>query len=78
MNMEVLKTSRPIMSAGKIVRSRRKIVQDEHNSYIEDKESGKRIPVELTDGDVFEVSPHMPSRSRSLPKKPVLICTNEV
>ena len=61
-NMEVLKISKPIMSAGKVVRSRRKIVLDEHDSYIEDKKTGTKIPVELTHGDVFEVSAHMFSR----------------
>ena len=39
---------------------------------------GKRIPVELTRGDVFEISAYMSSNSHGLPKKPVLICPNEV
>ena len=77
-NMEVLKISKPIMSAGKVVRSGRKIVLDEHDSYIEDKKTGTRIPVELTRGDVFEVSAHVSSRPRSLLEQPVLICPNEV
>ena len=47
-NMEVLKISKLIMLAGKVVRSGRKIGLDEHNSYIEDKKTGTRIPVELT------------------------------
>ena len=64
-NMEVLNISKPIMSAGKVVRSGRKIVLDEHDSYIEDKKTGTRIPVELTRGDVFEVSTHVSSRPRS-------------
>ena len=51
-NMEVLKISKPILLASKMVRSGRKIVLDEHDSYIEDKKTGKRIPVELTRGDV--------------------------
>ena len=76
-NMEVLKISKPIMSAGKVVRSGRKIVLDEHDSYIEDK-TGTRIPVELTRGDVFEVSAHVSSRPRSLLEQPVLLCPNEV
>ena len=40
-NMEVLKISKPIVSAGKMVRSGRRIVLDEHDSYIEDKKTGK-------------------------------------
>ena len=72
MNREVLKISRPIVSAGKMVRSGRRIVQDEH------KKTGKRIPVELTRGDVFKISAYMPSTSHDLPKKPVLIYPNEV
>ena len=43
-NMEVLKISKPIVSAGKMVRSGRRIVLDEHDSFIEDKKTGKRIP----------------------------------
>ena len=39
---------------------------------------GKRIPVELTRGDVFEISAYMSPNSHGLPKKPVLICSNEV
>ena len=77
-NMEVLKISKPIVSAGKMVRSGRRIVLDEHNTFIEDKKTGKRIPVELTRGDVFKVSAYMSSTSNGLPKKPVLICPNEV
>ena len=77
-NMKVLKISKPIMSAGKVVRSGRKIVLDEHNSYIEDKKTGTRIPVELTRGDVFEVSAYVSSRPRSLLEKPVLICPNGI
>ena len=77
-NMEVLKISKPIVSAGKMVRSGRRIVLDEHDSFIEDKITGKRIPVELTRGDVFEISSYMSSTSHGLPKKPVLICPNEV
>ena len=76
-NMEVLRISKPIVSAGKMVRSGRRIVLDEHN-FIEDKKTGKRIPVELTRGDVFEISSYMSSTSHGLPKKPVLICPNEV
>ena len=44
--MEVQEISNPIMSAGKVVRSGRKIVLDEHDSYIEDMKTGTRIPVE--------------------------------
>ena len=77
-NMEVRKISKPIVSAGKMVRSGRRIVLDEHNSFIEDKKTVKRIPVELTRGDVFEISAYMSSTSHGLPKKPVLICPNEV
>ena len=76
--MDVLKISKPIVSAGKMVRSGRRIVLDEHDSFIEDEKSGKRIPVELTRGDVFEISAYMSSTSHGLPKKPVLICLNEV
>ena len=47
-NMEVLKISKPIVSAGKMVRSGRRIVVDEHDSFIEDKKTVKRVPVELT------------------------------
>ena len=61
-----------------MVRSGRKIVLDEDHSYIEDKKTGKRILVELTRGDVFEITAHMSSKPRSLPKKAVLICPNEV
>ena len=57
-NVEVLKISKPIVSAGKMVRSGRRIVLDEHDSFIEDK-TEKRIPVELTRGDVFEISAYM-------------------
>ena len=38
-NMEVLKISEPIVSAGQMVRSGRRIVLDEHNSFIEDKKN---------------------------------------
>ena len=76
--MEVLKVSKPIISAGKVVRAGRKIVLDEHASYIEDKKTGKRIPVELTRGDVFEVSAHVSSKPCCVSKKPVLICPSEV
>ena len=58
-NMEVLKISKPVLSAGKMVRSGRRIVLDEHNSYKKDKKTGKQIPVELTRGDVFEISANM-------------------
>ena len=75
-NMEVLKISKPILSAGKMVRSGRKIVLDEH--YIEDKKTGKRIPVELVRGDVFDISVYTSSKPCSFPKKSVLICPNEV
>ena len=77
-NMEVLKISIPIVSAGKMVRSGRRIVLDEHDSFIEDKRTGKRIPVELTRGDVFEISAYISPNSHGLLKKPVLICPNEV
>ena len=77
-NMEVLKISKPIVSAGKMVRSGRRIVLDEHDSFDEDKKMGKRIPVELTRGDVFEISAYISPNSHGLPKKPVLICPNEV
>ena len=60
------------------MRSGRRIVLDEHDSCIEDNKTGKRIPVELTRGDVFEISAYMSSTSHGLPKKPVLICPNEV
>ena len=73
-NMEVLKISKPIVSAGKMVRSGRRIVLDEHDSFIEDKKTVKRIPVELTRGDVFEISAYMSSNAQGLPKKAVLIC----
>ena len=43
-----------------------------------DKKTGKRTPVELTRGDMFEISAYMSSTSHGLPKKPVLICPNEV
>ena len=76
--MEVLKISKPIVSAGKIGRSKRRIILDEHVSFIEEKKTGKRIPVELTRGNVFEISAYMSSNSHGLPKKPVLICPNEV
>ena len=39
-NMEVLKISKPIVSADKMVRSGRRIVLDERNSFIEDKKTG--------------------------------------
>ena len=63
-NMEVLKISEPIVSAGKMVLSGRRIVLDEHDdSFVEDKKTGKRIPVELTRGDVFEISAYMSPNS---------------
>ena len=34
--------------------------------------------MELTRGDVFEISAYMSQNSHGLPKKPVLICPNEV
>ena len=77
-NMEVLKISKPIVSASKMVRSGRRIVLDEHDSFIEDKKTGKRISVELTRGDVFEISAYVSSTSHGVPKKPVLVCPNEV
>ena len=77
-NMEVLSVSKPIVSAGKMVRSGLRIVLDEHDSFIEDKKTEKRISVRLTRGDVFEVSAYMSSNSHGLPKKSVLICPNEV
>ena len=43
-NMELLKISKPIVSAGKMVRSGRRNVLDEHDYIIEDKKTGKRIP----------------------------------
>ena len=58
--------------------SGRRIVLDEHDSFIEDKKTVKRIPVELTRGDVFEISAYMSSNSHGLPKKSALICPNEV
>ena len=61
-----------------MVRSGRKIVLDGHDSFIKDKKTGKRIPVELTRGDVLEISAYMSPNSHGLPKKPVLICPNEV
>ena len=76
--MEVLKISKPTVSAGKMVRSGHRIVLDEHDSFIEDKKTEKRILVELTRGDVFEISAYMSPNSHGLPKKPVLICPNEV
>ena len=76
-NMEVLKISKPIVSAGKMVRSGRRIVLDEHDSFIEDNKTAKRIPVELTRGDVFEISAYMSTNSHVLSKKPVLICPTE-
>ena len=45
-----------------------------HDSYVEDNKTGTRIPVELTRGDVFEVSAHVSFRPRSLLENPVLIC----
>ena len=77
-NMEVLKISKPIVSAGKVVRPGRRIVLDGHDSFIEDKKTRKRIPVESTRGDLFETSTCLSSTSHGLPKKPVLICPNEV
>ena len=41
-------------------------------------ENWERIPVELTRGDVFEISAYMSSNSHGLLKKSVLICPNEV
>ena len=64
-NMDVLKISKPIVSAGKMVRSGRRIVLDEHDSFIDDKTKGKRIPVKLTRGDVLEISVHVLQLSRS-------------
>ena len=43
-NKEVLKILKPIVSAGKMVRSGRRIVLDEHDSFIEDKENGETNP----------------------------------
>ena len=40
--------------------------------------NGKRIPVELTRGDVFEISAYMTSNSHGLPKTSVLVSPNEV
>ena len=77
-NFDINGIAAPIVSAGKMVRSGRRIVLDEHDSFIKDKETGKRIPVELTRGDVFEISAYMSSTSHGLPKKPVLICPIEV
>ena len=51
---------------------------DEHDSFFEDKKTVNRIPVELTRGDVFEISAYVSSTSHGQPKKPVLICLNEV
>ena len=42
------------------------------------KKTGKRIPVELTRGDVFEISTYMSPNSHGLQKKSALICPNEV
>ena len=42
-NMEVLKISKPIVSAGKMVRSGRRVVLDEHDSFIEE-ENGETNP----------------------------------
>ena len=76
-HMEVLKISKPIVSAVKMVRSGRRIVL-EHDSFIENKRTGKRIPVELTRGDLFEISAYMSQTPTVVPKKPVVICPNEV
>ena len=76
-NMEVLKMSD--VGANRVGwQDGRRIVLDEHDSFIEDKKTGKRIPVELTSGDEFEISAYMSSNSHGLPKKSVLICPNEV
>ena len=77
-NMEMLKISKPIVSACKMVRSGRRIVMDEHDSFIEDKKTEKRIPVELTRGDVFKISAYMSPNSHGLPKNPVLISPNGI
>ena len=77
-NMEVLEISKPIVSASKMVRPGRRIVLDEHDSFIEDRKTGKRIPVELTRGDVFEIGTYMSSTPHGQPKKPVSIFPNEV
>ena len=78
-NVEMLKISKPIVSsAGKMVRSKRKIVLDEHDSFIEDNKTAKRIPLELTRCDVFEISAYMSPNSHGLQKKQVLICPNEI
>ena len=61
-----------------MVRSGRRTALDEHDSFIEDKKTGKRILVVLTRGDVFEISACMSSNSHGLPRKSVLICPNEV
>ena len=60
------------------MRAGRTIVLEKHDSYVEDNKTGTRIPVELTRGDVFEVSAHVSSRPRSLLENPVLICPSEV
>ena len=59
--VDVLRISKPIVSAGKMVRSGRRIVLDEHDSFTEGKKTGKRILVELTRGDVFEIGAYMSS-----------------
>ena len=38
----------------------------------------KRISVELTRGDVFEISAYVSPNSHGLPNRPVLICPDEV
>ena len=63
-NVKVQKISKPVVSAGNMVRSGRRIVLDEHNSFIEDMKTGKRIPVELTRGDVSEIGAYMSSTSQ--------------
>ena len=68
----VLKISKPIVSASKMVRSGRRIVLDERLLH-RGQENWEMNPC-----DVFEISAYMSSTSHGLPKKPVLICPSEV
>ena len=76
-NMEVLKISKPIVSAGKMVRSGAGSFWMT-TTPLRTRKTEKRISVQLTRGDVFEISAYMSPNSHGLPKRPVLICPNEV
>ena len=52
MSFEVAKVSRPLASAGEMVRKNNRVVLDEHDSYIQNKKTGYKTPLRVV-GNLF-------------------------